>query len=236
MIYQNHTAIGFGNRTIFQANFGEGPYTYEIDPRNTINGSIDENGVYTAPRKGKGGVETIIVTDSNGVKKTATIGVMSVYQLVCDIIQKEMDMPNGSVFLYNQKITIPKGQDMVISLQILDSKIVSNSLKTIDGIDVQSVNKRAVLQIDLWSRSMEAVNRKEEIVMALASRYAESQMENCAFKIGKIPSNFVNLSSEEGSAIPYRFNISIPIQYYVEKRKEISFYENFENVNIITNQ
>ena len=125
---------------------------------------------------------------------------------------------------------------MVISLQILDSKIISNSLKTIDGIDVQSVNKRAVLQIDLWSRSMEAVNRKEEIIMALVSRYAESQMENCAFKIGRIPSNFVNLSSEEGSAIPYRFNISIPIQYYIEKRKEISFYENFESVNIITNQ
>jgi hypothetical protein len=94
----------------------------------------------------------------------------------------------------------------------------------------------ATLSIDIISRSNEALLRKEEILLALNSQYAESQQELNSFFIGTLPAGgqFVNLSYVDGAAIPYRYNISINIQYFVTTLKASPYYTDFQDPEITT--
>jgi hypothetical protein len=105
------------------------------------------------------------------------------------------------------------------------------------GLDsVQSINMVATLGIDVISRSNEALLRKEEVLMALASDYSQAQQEANSFNIGKLPmgGQFVNLSPVDGAAIPYRFNISVNIQYFKRKVKAVPYFDDFAPVEITT--
>lgn len=90
----------------------------------------------------------------------------------------------------------------------------------------------ATLDIDIISRGPEARDRKEEIILALNSIYAQSQQEGNSFYIGKLPpsARFVNLSNIDGAAIPYRFRISVNLQYAFVKSKAIDYFDTFSTV------
>jgi hypothetical protein len=80
---------------------------------------------------------------------------------------------------------------------------------------MQSVNMSSILQVDIISRDSSARVRKEDVLLALQSDYSEQQQNANGFFIGKLPAGaqFTNLSSQDGAAIPYRFVISVMIQY-----------------------
>jgi hypothetical protein len=67
------------------------------------------------------------------------------------------------------------------------------------------------------------------VLLALGSIYAEQQQELNSFKIGQIPSGFMNLSEIDGSAIPYRFNIVCTIQYFVQKTNPVGYFDTFQD-------
>lgn len=93
-----------------------------------------------------------------------------------------------------------------------------------------------VLTIDLISRSFEAYRRKEELLMALASNYSLTQQERNSFFIGKRPAGgqFVNLSNIDGAAIPYRFNLSLNIQYFSTVTKAVDYFDQFNDADVVT--
>jgi hypothetical protein len=95
----------------------------------------------------------------------------------------------------------------------------------------------AVLDLDIISRGPDARDRKEEVVMAFNSTYAQQQQEINSFYIGKLPpgAKFINLSEIDGAAIPYRYRISTVLQYTVTKTTPIQYYSSFSD-SIITNQ
>jgi hypothetical protein len=45
---------------------------------------------------------------------------------------------------------------------------------------------------------------------------------------------FVNLSMIDGDAIPYRFNISVNMQYFVRKVKAVAYFDDFADVEVTT--
>jgi hypothetical protein len=75
--------------------------------------------------------------------------------------------------------------------------------------EVNKVQAREDLQIDIWSRSNAAIFRNWEIVAALQSIYAQQQMELVQFKIFRIPRSFINTSSAEGGSQLNRYTITI---------------------------
>lgn len=213
----------------FGASGGTPPYAFNIF-QGGAGGSINPStGLYQAPPNF--GIDNVQVTDSLGATSTVKIQIDSAIQLVCDVIQNQLNLQQGQVYLYNQKINIPTDSRLYVAVGIISCKPFSNTNKY-DGSGsnsnaVQSTNFQALLSIDILSRGLDALNRKEEIIMALMSNYAESQQEINGFYIGKISSGFVNLSDIDGAAIPYRFNISVNIQYQITKTVGVAYFDTF---------
>lgn len=235
MILQNTKFVGVGCRTGFSRTGGTPPYTFEV-LAGGAGGTINSDGLYTAPNTAGSGKDTIRVTDSLGSVETASIAIYGPIKLFAEIIRKEMGLADDQVFLYNQKINIPKDDRLYIAIGVISNKPFSNTRKMIGNFETEelSMNVKADLSVNIMSKGMDALERKEEVLMSLKSQYAQTQQEANSFHIGVLPQSFVNLSEVEGSAIPYRFNISVPIQYAVRKTKTVAYYDQYEKVEIAT--
>lgn len=221
----------------FSALGGTAPYVYSIAP-NGVGGSIDSSsGLYTSPDTT--GVDEVVVTDSLGATAELAIAVCTPIELVCEVIQRQMRLGPGQVYLYNQKIIIPTDSAVYVAVGVISCKPFSNNREFVDNgaslNEVQSTNFQASLSIDILSRSIQALNRKEEIILALGSSYAESQMELNSFYIAPITSSFINLSELDGAAIPYRFNLSVNVQYFTQKTTSVPFYSTYQTPQIVPN-
>lgn len=234
-VKQTLTALTAGIQASFQGYGGVEPYVYSLAP-NGPGGTIDANtGIYTAPlelpENPKNSIETIIVTDANAETVEATLLVTSPLGLFCEIIQKELDLDDDQVYFWDQKIEQPKDDRVYISVGILTSEPFGNANRSLSGSgleEILSVNIKALLSIDIISRGPGALYKKDELVLAFNSNYAQSQQEINSFYIGKLTPRFLNLSPVDGAAIPYRFNVNVNIQYFVKKIKAIPYFDTFE--------
>lgn len=231
------SAMAPGLSTSFLGIDGVEPYVYSV-AADGAGGTINPaTGFYTAPSvvnpDPRKAFDTVVVTDDDGVTAVLPILITSPLGLFCDILQKELGLANGRVFLWDQKINQPTDSGLFIAVGVVSCKPFANTV-TMDssgsGLDaIQTVNMLATLSIDAISRGPEARDRKEEIILALASLYSQAQQELNSFSIGKLPpgGQFVNLSSIDGAAIPYRFSISVNMQYFFRKRKAASYFDDF---------
>lgn len=232
-IIGNSNYLGYSVSSPFLATGGTAPYTYAVAP-DGVGGTITSQGLYTAPSKP--GIDKIVATDSLGRKAVTLVNVGTVLHLVCDVLQKELGLENGRVYIFDQKIFMPTDEGLFIAVSMLSCKPFANNSYFDGALDttVQSSNFFASLQLDIISKSTEALLRKEEVLMALKSVYAEQQQELNSFHIGVISTNFVNLSSQDGAAIPYRFSITVNVQYQVKKIGAVPYFDTFEDPTVIT--
>lgn len=229
-------AISPGLSSSFLAIGGTAPYTYTVI-KGGVGGSIATDGTYTAPQTGIG-VDTIQVIDSTGDTAESQILVDNPLELFCEVIQHELGLQPGRVYLWDQKINMPKDQGLFVVVGVLSCKPFANTVDTDGsgaGLDaIQSTNFMATLSVDIISRGPEARDRKEEVIMALNSIYAQQQQEINSFYIAKISSSFQNLSQEDGAAIPYRFNLAVNVQYFMKKIKAVDYFDIFSTTTLIT--
>lgn len=232
-------AIGINNTASFLATGGTEPYVYSVLP-NGAGGTIDATtGVYTSPAQVpvevKKSYDTIVVTDDDGATAQLTMLVSDALGLFCDIISTYMSL-SGRVYLWDQKINTPTDEGLWIAVSVLSAKPFGNSNRfNSSGQQVQSVNMLATLSVDVISRGPAARTRKEEVILALNSIYSQQQQELNGFYVAKISNQFVNLSQIDGPAIPYRFNISVNIQYAVGSNSAVDYFDDFEEP-VITKQ
>ncbi len=226
-------AVGYGIPAPFLGVNGTPPYTYKVLP-NGAGGTIGaSSGDYVAPRAT--GVDVVQVTDSLGAKATTQVFVGTAMELVCDILQTELELAVGRVYLWDQKIFSPTDDGLFIAVGIVMAKPFSNTSRLNgDGELVQSVNMQTTVSIDAISRSTEALRRKEEILMALAGQYSQSQQELNGFRVFPLTKQFVNLSEVDGAAIPYRFNLTVAVQYFVTKTASVPYFDTFSDVAVVT--
>lgn len=241
---QTKTAVAVNITSSFAASGGTEPYTYSVLP-NGAGGTIDPlTGKYTAPSTvptdPKKLFDTIQVVDAVAEEATSQIMVGDPLLLLCEIIQKELGLANGRVFIWDQKIFQPHDHDLYIAVSEAMAKPFSNNVEK-DATDgwskpIQSANMMATIDLDILSRGPAARVRKEEVILALNSLYAQAQQETNSFYIGKLPagSKFINLSMIDGAAIPYRYRISVNLQYAVVRQKDFDYYDEFEPVETDT--
>ena len=232
---QTFTAVSPGITASFGASGGTGPYTYAV-LAGGAGGSIDaSSGTYTAPPNVPANpaqlFDTIVATDSLGAAVSGQIMVGDALLLFCDIIQNQMGLPNGRVYLWDQKIMQPTDAGLYVAVSMLNPKVFANT-KSYDGsgsglVSNQSANIAATLQIDIISRDTSALRLKEQVLMALNSDYSEQQQNANSFFVGKLPpgAQFNNLSSQDGAAIPYRFVISVVIQYFSTRVQTVGYMQ-----------
>jgi hypothetical protein len=228
-----YVALGPNLTRSFLANGGSAPYVYSVRGGGA-GGSINSStGLYTAPNAT--GIDTIVVTDSllNTAQSTVLIG--NALELFCDVIQTSLGLSQGQVFLWDQKINLPTDSQLYIAVGILSAKPFANSNKlNSSGNSVQSINMMATLSVDIFSRGPAARDQKEFVLMALASNYSIAQQEANSFYVAPISTSFVNLSEIDGAAIPYRFNISVNIQYFVTNTTAAPYYTSFQTPPVTT--
>lgn len=222
----------------FGVSGGTAPYIWSISV-NASGGSIDSSsGEYTSgPNTG---VDTVLVTDNLSATASYQMQVCTPLMLVADIIQTAAGLSNGQVYLWDQKINIPTDSRLYVAVGVVNSQPFG-STKAYIGTDdvftaVQSVNVLDTVSIDILSRGPAARDNKELVLLALNSPYAESQMELNSFFVAPQSMNFVNLSEVDGAAIPYRYNITVNLQYFVTLSTNSSYYGSFVNPPTITTE
>lgn len=163
-------------------------------------------------------------------------------QAFCTVIQSEMGMGPDQVYLWNQKFRIPPDERLYIAVREARSKPYGFSNQTVavdtdEGgmVEEQTVYVQSALSIDIFSRTIEAQQRKNEVILALTSNYSRQVQEISGLLIGKLSTAFNDLSQLEGAAIPYRFQIEVQIQYQTSKSKPIPYYDDFSDAEVLTN-
>ncbi len=238
---QTVTAIGPNLQASFLAIGGTSPYVYSVLP-DGAGGTIDpDSGVYIAPATVSSDpvtlYDTVLVTDDDAATADATILVGSPLLLLCDIIQHELGLANGRVYVFDQKINQPKDSDLYVIVSVAGSKPFSNNnpyASNGSGLDSrQYTNWQDRIDIDVISRGPAARDRKAEVILALNSTYAQQQQEINSFYISKVSTAFINLSDIDGAAIPYRFKASVVLIYSVYKTTAIQSFNSFTD-EIIT--
>ncbi len=242
VLLQTVSAIGIGTPANFQAVGGSVPYVYSVVPGGA-GGSIDSvTGNYTTPQvvnpSPAKSFDTILVTDNLGATATAQILVTTPMGLFCEIIQNQMGLADGRVYFWDQKLFQPKDYDLYVAVSVASSRPFGNvNRQSASGTDSeQYISVCDILDVDIISRGPSARDRKAEILLALNSNYAEQQQNFNSFFIGKLPmgQRFTNLSNVDGAAIPYRFRISVAIQYAYAKVTPIEYFDkNFFPIEVV---
>lgn len=242
-LISNVSAMGPGLTTYFLASGGTAPYVYSVvagGASGTINSSTGQySSPVTVPASPQNAYDTIQVIDSLSATATLKILIGTPLILFCDILQNQLGLDNNHIYLWDQKIQQPKDYSLYIAVGVQNSKPFGNTnyWNGENQTSVQSINMLDTLSLDLISRGPAARDLKGNVLMALNSTYAEQQQEFNSFFIGKLPAGaqFINLSEIDGAAIPYRFRISINLQYFVTLASSVPYYSNFQTVQVTTN-
>ena len=152
-------------------------------------------------------------------------------QYLRDIIINEMSLNKKRVYVYDQKFTLPKDEDIFGVVEFKHARPYSSrkEIQTIDDVvtEIQCVNMQEHYTIGLFSRNTDALARKHEIGMAFNSIYSQQCQEANSFRIATI-SPVQDLSPLENTAILYRFDVDLVVLAWYEKTKTFSsYYDNF---------
>ena len=150
--------------------------------------------------------------------------------LLRDIIQQEMSLQDDQIWIYGQQLEIPTGKGLFVNIEFKYSKVYSNRNLTPNNggniIEEQNINTQEFLTVQLFSRSFEALRRKEEAVMALRSVYSQQIAEKYSIKLSVNP-QILDLTSLEASAMLYRYDIPVVILTAYQKTKKITWFDSF---------
>jgi hypothetical protein len=150
--------------------------------------------------------------------------------LLRDIVQQEMGLEDDQIYIYAQPNILPTDSRLYVVIEYKYSKVYSNRNLTPvnDGniTEEQNVNTQEFLTIQLFSRSFEALRRKEEAVMALRSVYAQQSQEKYSYKLSFTPQIF-DLTSLETSAMLYRYDVPVVFLSAYQKIKTIDYFDSY---------
>lgn len=153
-----------------------------------------------------------------------------------EILIEEMMIDSQRIWVRDQNVVIPKDQNLFIVLGMIDSVTVSVTNTPVeDGSGLEeklSIVMRENIQIDIFSRNIDALTRRWEIQAALRSVYSTQVQEENKFRIYAHSSSFVNTSETEGAERINKYSITIPVHVWYSKTKAIStingdYYDKF---------
>jgi hypothetical protein len=149
-------------------------------------------------------------------------------ELLRIILLEEMCLKPDHVNLYDQKWVIPPLDDMFIVLEYRNGIPIGNNnyfdTSCPDGIprEVQLVNKLEKIVVRVFSRTDEAMYRKDEVSMALMSQYSQFIQESYSFSIARIMPD-IDLSELEGTAMLKRYDIEVSVYAWYKKIKKANY-------------
>lgn len=157
--------------------------------------------------------------------------------LIVQILTNEMGLDSNHIWVRNQNRKIPSNQDLyvIVGLSVASPQSSETYLKdvTVDSTtttyEVNRVQMREDIQIDILSRNNDSLTRRWEIVAAMKSIFSTQLQEANSFKIFSLPISFINSSDAEGGSTLNRFTITIPtFVWYMKEKISGNYYDYFE--------
>lgn len=250
-LFGTKSALAPGLTASFSSSGGTAPYVYSVQGGGP-GGTIDPTtGLYTAPASVANAspfADTVVVTDDLGAKATASVLVGNAWMLFLEIIQRALNLDPQIMAFENQKWFEPTNsfKGMWVSLMFPSLKTIASGLHPVGapvgpgGPSWETTEKWAnfsgPVDIHIMSRDRSALNRKEELVMALTGPYSRFQQTANSFYIARVPLNIVDVSGVDGDAIPWHFVVTVVMQYGTSKIFSPDFYDTFGQAEIVVNQ
>jgi len=169
-------------------------------------------------------------------------------KVVADIIETELNLKPANpasvnpldhrVIIWNQNFVLPTYNDMFIVLKEAPGKVMAAKTEY-DGSgaasnEIQTLIMQREIDIDIMSRNAEARQRKEEVILALASVYSQQKQEANGFRIFSYAFSFIDASENEGAGRINRFRASLNLHVRYVKQKAIDYFNAFD-YNVIEN-
>ena len=169
----------------------------------------------------------------------------SIEKILVDIIKHELNLPDNygttskgdvipSVIIYGQNIKLFNTDKLQVTVRTVNQSVWSNRSEfkeiTVSNqpvfTEIQDINERRMMQVDVYSRNNDARERFWEVSMALKSVYAQQQMDLYNFKIGTMTTS-QNTSGLDGGSDINRFTISFNVLTHQQKQKSVDYYDKF---------
>ena len=156
-------------------------------------------------------------------------------KLLCELLQDQMDPPSDVIQIYNQDRRLPPAKGYFIDVAILNARPFAVNKKyvvdpaTTNLVERQTINEQEMIQIDIFSWDDSARLHKLDIIFALNSIAAQQLAEQWAFKIGRIPSSFVDASEVEASKRLNRYAITFSVLRGYQKLNYAPTFTVFQN-------
>ena len=162
---------------------------------------------------------------------------MSVGQVICDIIATDMSLDSTRVVEYGQDYKAPSDSGIYIILSQGDSKVLSyiNIFDYHTNKEIKKVNTYTPFTAEITSKNHDAVDRKEEILMAIISQYSLEKQEENQFKVFRA-GNIIDLTFIEGTSSLYRFNVPLIVAHTKTKKTGVTYFNKFQSVEVIEDE
>jgi hypothetical protein len=148
--------------------------------------------------------------------------------ILADIVQHEMNVPADHFWVYGENVEAPKDKGLYIMVITGTAKRIGTS-NVFDPATNEEVKGVSIMQeyfIEVTSKDRSALERKEEIDLALISDYGVSQMELQGVQILRT-GDVLDLSFVEASKALKRYRIPCVMFYVKTKRTTVPYFNQF---------
>jgi hypothetical protein len=136
-------------------------------------------------------------------------------QAIVIILRDYLAIDDEHCYIYNQKWIIPKDGKLCVVIGLNNSRTtaVNKKYKKDDDKFIEQITLRQIqnISINIFSYNFEALDRKEEVIIALKTDKATNTFNNLGFNIVDIPNNFININETDGEKILYRYVINFDV-------------------------
>ena len=159
---------------------------------------------------------------------------MGMIENIADIVENELGVP---VVLWGQNFQAPTDGSLYANIRFAFSTLIGSSVKfdTDTNKEIKETMMYSTFEVELVSKTTEALERKEEVEMSLRSQFSVRSQEDNNFKVFRI-GQIVDLTGIDGVSSLYRFRIPIIVTHKKKKETSVNYYDRFRQVEVTANE
>jgi hypothetical protein len=155
-------------------------------------------------------------------------------KILCDIIQTAMGLADGRVVAYSQNFDAPKDANIYVVVATGPTRVIGSSKRFNPSTNEEEkcISIAQTFNVEITSKNRDALNRKEEIVVALRSDYAQTKMEENQIAIFRTP-QILDLSFIEGASSLHRYRIPVIIHLVKRYSNAVNYIDKYQNTEVL---
>lgn len=156
------------------------------------------------------------------------------------VLQSEMGLADGQIMLGLENFLIPPNTGLYVAIFYGVDQTIGNNNYNLENTqgeyeEVQDVIMLHQIDIDVMSFNSEARLRKQEVLQAVQSYYAETLMEQYQMRLASTPGAFIPIQTMETTKQLNRFKLTIEMNAIYRKTKLTPFYDSLQTVKLVEN-